>query len=47
MIFGGGTLGHIFPAISLINKLDKDKYEILFILTKKDQKYNIESKIDK
>lgn len=47
MIFGGGTLGHIFPAISVINNLDNDKYDILFILTNKDQKYNIESKINK
>lgn len=45
MIFSGGTLGHIFPAISLINNLDMNEYDILFILTKKDQKYNIESKV--
>ena len=40
---GGGTLGHIYPAISFIRKI-KEKYPntyIIYFATTKDQKYSI------
>lgn len=41
----GGTLGHITPAISFINKLkQKLKCRIIFIATTKDEKYEVLSK---
>ena len=40
---GGGTLGHIYPAISFIRKI-KEKYPntyIIYFATTKDQKYSV------
>lgn len=36
----GGTLGHINPAITLINEIKNDN-RIIFVTTKKDEKYDI------
>ena len=45
----GGTLGHIYPAISLINQmLDEDNdLNIFFIANRKDQSYMETLKLSK
>lgn len=45
VFLAGGTLGHIYPTISFINSLDKKKYQIMLIVTKKDKRFNIEEKV--
>ena len=38
-IVAGGTGGHIFPAISLLEQLISEKKEIIFFFRQKSKKY--------
>ena len=35
----GGTGGHVFPSISLINFFKKKEYETIFVTDKRGEKY--------